>query len=55
MTRLRFNDGVEFDTGGELRVEERHDGAYVVGRGLLCPVDSREAGEAFIRKLETQS
>jgi len=47
---LRFTDGMEFNVGGPLRVEHRRDGWYVVGNGLLMPVDSREEGEAFIRK-----
>ena len=47
---VRFNDGVEFDTSGGLRVESRHDGYYVVGKGMLIPVDSREDGEQFMRE-----
>jgi hypothetical protein len=47
---LRFNDGVEFDTSGELRVERRYDGCYVVGGGMMFAVDTREEGEAWIEK-----
>jgi len=48
---LRFNDGVEFDPSGELRIEKRHDGLYVVGEGMVCAVDSREEGEELIAEL----
>lgn len=48
---LRFSDGVEFDPQGELRIEERHDGLYVVGEGVVCAVGSREECEQLIRDL----
>ena len=48
---LRFTDGVEFNVGGPLRVEHRRDGWYVVGNGLLIPVDSAEEGRAIIREM----
>ncbi len=47
---LRFNDGMEFNTDGELRVTKRSDGYYVVGRGMLIPVDSREEGYEIIEQ-----
>ena len=48
MSKLRFNDGMEFDTDGDLRVEKRSDGYYVVGNGMLIPVGSREEGQEYI-------
>ncbi len=48
---LRFTDGEDFDTDGELRIEARRDGLYVLGGGLMIPVDSRKEGEAIIREL----
>ena len=45
---LRFSDGMEFDTNGEMRVEKRSDGYYVVGGGMMFAVDTREEGEAEI-------
>jgi hypothetical protein len=48
---LKFNDGENFDTSGPLRVERRKDGWYVVGEGMLIPVDSREEGEEEIKTL----
>jgi hypothetical protein len=50
--RLRFSDGQTFDTDGELRVEERDDGFYVVGKGLLVPVKDKEEGELYIKEIE---
>ena len=49
--KLRFTDGLEFDTSGELRVVRRKDGWYVVGRGMLVAVDGREDGERLIEEL----
>jgi hypothetical protein len=48
---LRFSDGEDFDTGGELRIEARRDGLYVLGGGLMIPVDSRKEGEDVIHYL----
>ena len=49
---LRFNDGIEFDTTGELRIEERYDGFYVVGEGWLIPVAGIEEGNETIERLK---
>lgn len=51
---MKFSDGVEFDTSGELRVEYRHDGAYVVGNGLLIPVKDKAEGERIITDLSKE-
>ena len=48
---LRFSDGEQFDTGGELRIEARRDGLYVLGGGMMIPVDSRKEGQDLIREL----
>lgn len=48
---LRFSDGEDFDTGGEFRIEARRDGLYVLGGGLMIPVESRKEGEELIRDL----
>ena len=32
---LRFTDGEDFDTDGELRIEARRDGLYVLGGGMM--------------------
>jgi hypothetical protein len=49
--RIKFTDGIEFNTSGLLRVERRSDGYYVVGDGMLIPVDSREEGEREIEQI----
>ena len=48
---INFNDGMTFDTSGPLRVVKKRDGYYVLGEGMLMPVDSREDGEAEIAEM----
>ena len=48
---LRFSDGETFDLDGELRIEARRDGLYVLGGGLMIPVSSRAEGEEIIREM----
>ncbi len=52
---LRFNDGVNIDTSGELRILRLQDGYYVVGQGMCIPVDSRLAGIEMIKLLKPSS
>jgi len=49
---LRFSDGEEFNTDGEYRLEERFDGWYVLGHGIMIPVEDRQAGEAVIANMD---
>ena len=42
---MQFDDGEEFDLGGEPRIESRFDGFYVVGNGMLIPVNTREEAQ----------
>mgnify|MGYP001193621006 CR=1 FL=1 len=49
---MHFNDGMSFDLKGPLRIERRSDGYYVVGEGILCPVDGVEDGEALIEQIK---
>jgi hypothetical protein len=51
MSILQFSDGEEFDLGGELRIEHRSDGYYVVGENYLCAVDSLEEGQDLIEEI----
>jgi hypothetical protein len=51
---LRFSDGVNIDTSGELRVLSLHDGLYVVGEGICFPVDSQEEAEQTIRDMKAR-
>jgi len=55
MSRMTFTDGVSFDTDGPYRVERRHDGFYMVGGGMLCPVNSHEEGYEMIRGLKERA
>ena len=50
MSNIKFNDGVEFNTSGKLRIEARRDGLYVVGNGMLVPVDSRKEAYEIIEQ-----
>jgi hypothetical protein len=47
---LRFSDGINIDTSGPLRTLTLHDGHYVVGGGVLIPVNSLEEARAIIAK-----
>ena len=51
MSKLKFSDGITFDVHGPYRVEHRRDGYYVLGNGILIPVDSALEGYRFIDKL----
>jgi hypothetical protein len=42
---------MEFETDGPYRVERRSDGLYILGRGLLCPVETIEEADEMLRKL----
>ncbi len=54
MTKLKFNDGEQFDTSGALRIDVRSDGLYVVGQGRLIPVKNRKEAEKIIQQLNRQ-
>jgi len=47
---LRFSDGEEFDTSGEMRKEERKDGWYVLGNGMLIPVKDETEADKVIKQ-----
>jgi len=47
---LKFNDGMEFDTTGELRIVKKSDGLYVVGKGMLIPIKSYQEGLKIIEE-----
>ena len=48
---LKFSDGMQFNTDGNLRVVEKWDGFYVVGKGQLIPVNDYEEGRKLIKEL----
>ena len=51
MSILRFTDGESFDTSGPIRKEERYDGWYVMGGGLLIPVPTEKEADELIKGL----
>ena len=50
MSKLKFSDGEEFDLSGELRVELRSDGYYVLGQNMMMTVNTFEEGQKYINK-----
>jgi CRISPR/Cas system CMR-associated protein Cmr3 (group 5 of RAMP superfamily) len=48
---LRFSDGVNIDTSGELRKLKLSDGLYVVGKGYCIPANSEEEVSHIISML----
>lgn len=51
MSILKFSDGMEFDTSGELRKELKSDGWYVLGDNKLIPVNDEEDADLTLKKL----
>lgn len=51
---LQFSDGMTFDTSGSLRTEERSDGWYVVGNGLLIPVKDETEGKRILEEMKNK-
>jgi hypothetical protein len=52
MAKLKFTDGVEIDTSGELRSLELKDGWYVTGQGLLIPVEDEIEANRMVQELK---
>jgi len=50
MSQLKFSDGMTFDLSGDLRVELRSDGYYVLGQNMMMAVDTLEQGQKYINK-----
>jgi hypothetical protein len=53
MTEMCDSNGFRF-MEGRLRVMQEPDGFYVVGEGLVLPVDSYEEGLKLIKEIEKQ-
>lgn len=53
--KLRFSDGIEIETSGNLRTLKLEDGWYVVGKGMLIPVENENAALAMINELGKES
>ncbi len=54
MNKLTFSDGMSFDTSGPLRTIRKNDGWYVVGQGMLIPVEDEKAAQSIIQQLSTE-
>jgi len=50
---MRFSDGMKFNTSGPLRLTRRSDGWYVIGEGMLMPVESPEEGREIIKEMQS--
>jgi hypothetical protein len=48
---LRFSDGMSFDTSGPPRMVRKSDGLYVVGNGMMIPVNSEAEATATIKDM----
>ena len=48
---LTFSDGMSIDTSGEYRILYKHDGMYVVGYGMLCPVSDHKEAQELLTEL----
>jgi hypothetical protein len=48
---LKFSDGITIDTEGEPRVLQLSDGYYAVGKGILIPVENKEAAEFMVQRM----
>ena len=49
---MKFSDGMEFNTSGPLRAEQRSDGWYVVGEGMLIPVEGLKEAYDLILEMK---
>ncbi len=53
MSQLKFSDGMTFDLSGDLRVEFRIDGYYVLGQGMMMAVNTLEQGKKIIADINS--
>jgi len=51
--KIRLSDGIEFETTGDYHLTHRHDGWYVVGKGMLCPVRGYDEGQQVIAEMRS--
>lgn len=51
---IKFNDGEEFNVNCPLHAEHRKDGWYIVGSGLLIPVNSEEDADNKINDMRRE-
>ena len=48
---LRFDDGINIDTSGELRAIKLSDGWYLIGQGLMLPAESEGKAHELLKEL----
>lgn len=48
---LKFDDGEQFDTSGEIRKEKHKDGWYVIGGGMFVPCVDEEDADQLVSML----
>ncbi len=53
MSQFKFSDGMTFDLSGDLRVEFRSDGYYVLGQGMMMAVNTLEQGKKIIADINS--
>ena len=51
---LKFSDGVNVDTSGELRTLELQDGWYVTGKGFLIPVKDETEANTLLKQMQDE-
>jgi len=51
MSKIYFSDGVVVNTDGPYRVTQLPDGWYLIGEGLMMPVENGEEGRAILDEL----
>jgi hypothetical protein len=49
---MKFTDGVNVNTQGDLRPLRLHDGWYVVGKGMMIPVADRDEAQRVIEDMK---
>ncbi len=55
MTKLKFTNGIEIDTSGQLRTLKLPDGLYIVGQGYCIPVKDEEQAQERIKELQKKA
>lgn len=50
--KMQFTDGMEFDLEGPYRIEEKNDGFYVVGNGILDPCEDQAEAEEVLKQYQ---
>lgn len=51
---MRFDDGMEIDISGPLRIIQKRDGLYITGDRMLIPIRDAAEGRDIIYRLERQ-